>query len=164
MKEKIMYIAHKCIKCNKGYVDYEFGKNSFECSNCDVVENEETFWRHEKMADYLRDLEGEIENCYPYKEMDILGCTIDLAIGYHIMDRIDARDFCMNSVTEQCNTLNEKWQISYCNFGRVEKYIQRTEDFAKNSTKFQEESLAKHLEKIASAKIIFKEFVNQLKK
>lgn len=158
-----MYIAHKCIKCNSGYVEYELDKTTFECSSCDVIEDEATFWRNDKMASYESDLEQEIENCYPYRELDILGCTIDLAIGYHIMDRIDARDFCMKSAMEQSKKLKEKWQLCYCNFTRIERYIERTEKNAQNITTEKAEDIKKHFEKIETAKVIFKDFAQVLK-
>lgn len=160
-----MYIAHKCIKCNNGYVEHEDGKTLFECSSCDYTENEDQFWINDKMASYLDDLEKEIETHYPYKEIDMIGCTLDLAIGYHIMGRIDGRDFCMANVIGECKKLHDKWQICYSNFARMERYIQRSENFANNRiSKEKPESIEKYLDNVTSAKVVFKEFISQLKK
>jgi hypothetical protein len=118
-----MLIAHKCPKCHKSDIVYNFNQEMYSCNNCDYEEDDKTFQMYMNYERYERDLEDEIENSFPYRDLFLANNTINLAIGYHITGRFKARDYCIESVLEKSQMLEEKWQLCFCGFRDIENTI-----------------------------------------
>lgn len=123
-----MYLAHKCPQCHTHDIMF----NSFLCS-CGFSENENDFWKHMKNDAYLSDIEHEIEERYPFKAMSVISSVLELMVGYHVTNRFESRDYCINSLTEDLLTLYTKWGICYCDYSIIEDTIQEYEQISSKS-------------------------------
>lgn len=154
-----MYLAHKCPQCHQYDVVYHINDTKLHCV-CGYTENEEIFWRYMKMDSYLRELEIEIEKCYPYREISIISNQIDLMIGYHITGRHDARDSCLTHLIKEIKDLYNKWGICYSNFIRIEKRIVEYEALPRGG-KSKNENM--YVENIKTSREFFKDFPEKCK-
>lgn len=152
-----MYIAHKCTKCWKCDIVYGFGQTTYSCANCGHTEDEKAFWQADRSERYLRDLEEEIECNYPFRDVYLIGCRIDLAVGWHALGKYDGRDQCIESVLKDIKKIHDKWSICYCDFSKVERRITKYEQM-----RTDEESL-KYKEHLDSMRDFFKDFPEKMK-
>lgn len=152
-----MYIAHKCTKCWKCDIVLGFGVPSFSCRNCGHQEDENAFWAAYRSEMYLRDLEAEIEDRYPYRDMSLIGNIIDLAVGWHVLGRDDARDQCNESILNGIKELNDKWQICYCYFGKIERRISKYEQLGTVDEK------KKYQKNLDTVRDFYKDFPEKMK-
>jgi hypothetical protein len=151
-----MYIAHECTKCRKSDIIYNFS-DTFSCRGCGHTENEKEFWEAHRSEMYLRDLEIEIEERFPFKDMDMIDNTIDLAIGWHVLGKYDGREQCIETVLINIKELHDKWQICYCNFGKVERRMIKYEKIG------TEEDRSKYQIHLDSMRDFFKHFPEKMK-
>jgi len=155
-----MYIAHKCTKCRKSDIVYYINQTQLSCRVCGHIEEEKDFWQEMRSEAYLRELESEIEDCYPFKDIDLIGCKIDLAIGWHVLGRYDDRDKCIDAILQGIKELYDKWQICYSYFAKVEKRILKYEKIAETGDK---EDHVKYQVNLDSMRDFFKDFPEKMK-
>ncbi len=152
-----MYLAHKCTKCWKSDIVYFMEASNLSCRGCGHTETEEQFWQAMRSEAYLRELEAEIEDRYPFKDIFLIGNSIDLAVGWHVLGKYENRDFCINALLENIKNLYDKWGICYCYFDKVEKRMSKYEQISTG-----EDSL-KYKEYLDTMRDFFKDFPEKMK-
>jgi hypothetical protein len=152
-----MYIAHKCTKCWKCDIVYNFGQTTYSCRGCGHTENEAAFWAANRSEQYLRELEEEIESRFPFKDITLIGCSIDLAVGWHALGKYDGRDYCIEAILKSIKELHDKWGICYSNFDKVERRIAKYEQIGNH------DESAQYKEHLDSMRDFFKDFPPKMK-
>lgn len=153
-----MYLAHKCPKCSDGDVVFDFTTPKHKCDICEYVEDTDVFNYIENQETCIRKLENQLADMFPFRELSLVGSSINLAVGNHVTGKFDSRDFCMNSAIERAKAICDKWQVCYIGFCNIENAIKRYESI---DAKYTEGS--KYTENVKSVREFFKDFPDKIK-
>lgn len=150
-----MYLAHKCPQCHERDVLY----SDKPYCDCGFTEDQDKFWKNLARDAYLRDLESEIEDNYPFRELRIIDNQFSLIVGYHITGRNDARDFCLKNTKERIIQFYEKWGAWYYDYSLIDKVIAEYEAIPRTGKPKDDF----YITNIETAKKFLKDFPNECK-